>query len=65
MNNVLPNIAATNSSMNFENLVTINVSGSVDSSSVSTITSAVKNGFAELQNAFASRGTLRTANNFR
>ena len=54
--------AGTN--MQYDKLLEINVSGSVDSNSVSKIQDTVNQAFGQLTNALSQRGTVRKANAF-
>lgn len=75
MDDILPNMlrnayvsGMTNVSagmtMQYEKMIEINVSGSIDSDSVSKVQSAMNQGLSQLTNALAQRGTVRKANAF-
>lgn len=58
------NSVSSSTEMKFDNLVSISVSGNVDSSSVSKVTSTIETEFEKLKQTLYSKGTIRTANNF-
>jgi len=65
MNKVVPNmISNLGSSITAENLISINVSGNLDSSVLPDIKTTIKNSFDNLAKTLASRGIVRTASDF-
>ena len=59
----MTNVSA-GTTMQYDKLLEINVSGSVDSNSVSKIQDTVNQAFGQLTNALSQRGTVRKANAF-
>jgi len=75
MEKILPNmlknayVSGTNNTlsgntMSYDKLIEINVSGSIDSDSVTKVQATVNQAFEQLTNAFSQRGTVRKANSF-
>ena len=65
MNKVIPSmISNAGSSITADNLISINVSGNLDSSVVPELKTTIKSSFESLAKTLASRGIVRTANNF-
>jgi hypothetical protein len=67
MNKILPEMlssARSLGSMNFEKLIEINVSGSIDSNSVTKVQNTITAGFEKLNKVFNGNGIIRKANGF-
>jgi uncharacterized protein YaaN involved in tellurite resistance len=67
MNKILPEMLLSTSSlgsMNFEKLIEINVSGSIDSNSVAKVQNTVTAGFEKINKVLSGMGTTRKANGF-
>ena len=65
VDNVLPSMLSNSgSSVRADNLISINVSGNLDSSVVPELKKTIVTSFESLTKTLASRGIIRTANNF-